>query len=178
MKLILIRHAAAIVSNGNRYLTDAGRSFFRKTARTIMKKGVEPNLILSSPKIRAVQTADILAETLSYVGPLIVKVELKSDFDMRALQSLLNEYPGMEEFVLVGHEPDMSSLTRSLLSLEEGFDFEKGTAVQLKINRYDLQAPAIFRWLAAGKRVETSWKEAFAPLPSKWSTNLSNWLGR
>jgi len=164
MKLILIRHAEAIVSNENRYLTSEGRQFFRKTARTMLKNGVEPNIIFTSPHIRAVQTADILAETLSYCGPLIVKVTLKSDFDMRAFENLLNDYQGIEELVLVGHEPDMSILVVSFLSLSERFDFVKGTAVFLRINGNDLQAPATFKWLAKGGKLITSRKEAFSPL--------------
>jgi len=164
MKLILVRHAAAIVSNENRYLTTEGRQFFRKTARTMLKNGVDPNMILTSPHIRAVQTADILAETLSYCGPLIMKDELKSDFDMRALQKHLNDYQGIEELVLVGHEPDMSILVVSFLSLPERFDFEKGTAVLLRINGNDLRAPATFKWLAKGSKLITSRKEAFSPL--------------
>ena len=83
MKLIVVRHAAAVerssdISEETRFLTPEGRVFFRKTARTMLKNGVEPGLILTSPLLRAVQTADILAETLAYSGPLLVRNELQS----------------------------------------------------------------------------------------------------
>ncbi len=164
MKLLLIRNATAIVGEKNRFLTTAGRVFFRKTARTILKKGIMPNLILTSPHIRSVQTADILAETISYIGPLIVREELRLDFDVRVLRMLLDEYQGIEELALVGHEPDMSGLTMSFLSLQELFNFEKGAAIHLKIDRKDLQVPATFKWMAVGKKLITSRKEAFAPV--------------
>ena len=54
MKLIFVRHATAIersakIAEEERYLTSEGRVFFRKTARTMLKKGIEPGLILTSP---------------------------------------------------------------------------------------------------------------------------------
>ena len=164
MKLILVRHATAIIGSANRYLTVDGRVFFRKTARTMVKTGIRPDLILTSPLVRAVQTADILAEALSYSGPLVVTDDLKTGFDMRELGKLLNDCREIEELVLVGHEPDMSGLAASFLAMDERFDFEKGTALQLKINRNDFQVPATFKWLASGKKLITSRKLAFLPL--------------
>lgn len=163
MKLILIRHAAAIIRDRNRYLTTEGRAFFRKTAHTMLKNGTDPNLILSSSCLRSVQTADILAETLSYIGPLLVMKELNDGFDMQALQKILHDFQPLQELVVVGKEPDMSSLTASLLTLPGGFDFKRGAAVTMKINASDLKEPAVFKWMAVGKRLITSRKEAFAP---------------
>jgi phosphohistidine phosphatase len=163
MKLILIRHAAAIIRDKNRYLTTEGRAFFRQTARTMLKNGTDPNLILTSSFIRSVQTADILAETLAYLGPLIVMNGLNAGFDMDALRKILHDFQPLQELVVVGQEPDMSSLTASLLSLPGGFDFKRGTAVNMKINPFELQEPAVFKWMAVGKKLITSRKEAFTP---------------
>ncbi len=128
----------------------------------MLKNGIDPSLILTSPQLRAVQTADILAETLSYSGPLVVRDELRSDFDLAALQRFLQDYQGIDELLLVGHEPDMSGLAAAFLSLAEKFNFEKGAALLLKINRNDLQSPATFKWMAVGKRLIKSRKEAFS----------------
>jgi phosphohistidine phosphatase SixA len=163
MKLILIRHAAAIIRDENRYLTTEGRVFFRKTAHTMLKNGADPNLILTSSFLRAVQTADILAESLIYVGSLMVMKELNEGFDIQALRKILHDFQPLQELVVVGQEPDMSSLTASLLSLPGEFDFKRGAAVNIKINPIDLQEPAVFKWMAVGKKLIKSRKEAFAP---------------
>jgi phosphohistidine phosphatase len=163
MKLILVRHAAAIIRDKNRYLTTEGREFFRKTAHTMLKSEAEPGLILTSSFIRSVQTADILAETLSFIGPLMVMNELNAGFDLPALRKILHDFQPLHELVLVGQEPDMSSLTASLLSLAAGFDFKRGAAVCLKINSINLQEPAVFKWMAVAKKVIKSRKEAFTP---------------
>lgn len=166
MKLIMVRHAAAVertsgITEECRYLTPEGREFFRKTARTMRKKGVNPSLILTSPLLRAVQTADILAETIAYIGPLVVADELMPGFDKTALQSLLNTFQPLKELVIVGHEPDLSLLIASFLSLPGGFNLRKGAAVKLSIDSAALNAPAAFKWLAVGKKLITDEIDAF-----------------
>ena len=165
MKLVIVRHAAAIeraadVSDEKRYLTPAGRLFFRKTARMIAQQGISPTLILTSPLIRAVQTADILAEVQSYEGPLAVADELAPGFDKSAFQSLLHTFQPLKELVIIGHEPDLSLLIVSLLSLSQGFNFKKGAAIKLNIDAPTLTKPAAFEWLIAGKKLVRDGEEA------------------
>jgi len=166
MKLYVVRHAAAIertakVPEEQRYLTPKGRDFMRKTARTMLTKGMEPSLILTSPLVRAVQSADILAEALSYIVPVIVTDELSPGFDVGTLQRLLAEFPQADELMIVGHEPDLSAVVSSLLSLKGGFDFKKGSAFKLTLDA-KLTKPATFKWLAVGKKLKMSQDEAFA----------------
>jgi hypothetical protein len=84
-------------------------------------------------------------------------------FDMPALRKILHDFQPLRELVAVGKAPDLSSLTASLLSLPGGFDFKRGSAVSMKINLFDLQEPAVFKWMADGKRLITFRKEAFMP---------------
>lgn len=165
MKLVVVRHAAAVernpdISEETRYLTPEGRAFFRKTARTMLKNGVEPGLILTSPLLRAVQTADILAETLVYSGPFVVRNELRPGFDMKSLDKLLDDYRSVDELVLVGHEPDLSTIIAYLISRPGGFNFKKGAAVKLKIDPSHLPDSTAFKWLAFGKKLLGSLDEA------------------
>ena len=160
MKLFFVRHAEAVdrsaaVPDEMRYLTSEGRGTFRKTARTMLKQGVEPSLILTSPLIRAVQTAEILAETLAFFGPLLLRDELRPGFDLQKLQALLDEFQSADEVVFVGHEPDLSGLVAALLALpdDSGIDLKKGAVVKLKVDPRDLQNSAIFKWHAVGKKL-------------------------
>lgn len=167
MKLVVVRHAAAVerspdISEETRYLTPEGRVFFRKTARTMLKNGVEPGLILTSPLLRAVQTADILVETLAYSGPFIVRDELRPGFDIQDLEKLLDDYPSVDELVLVGHEPDLSTLVAFLISRPGGFNFKKGAAVKLKIDPSNLPDSTAFKWLVFGKKLVESLDDAMA----------------
>jgi phosphohistidine phosphatase len=165
VKLILVRHAAAIereagTPDERRYLTPEGRTYFRKTARTMREEGLAPDLILTSPLLRAVQTADILAERLKYAGELIVTAELEPGFALPGLERLLTACGGAREICLVGHEPDLSRLAVQLLGHPQGFGFKKGSALRLDVDPGALHQPAGFKWLAAGKQLVTSAEQA------------------
>lgn len=132
----------------------------RNTARTMIKKGFEPGIILTSPLVRAVQTAEILAGALTYIVPVVVTDEL-AGFDAGVLRRLLKEFQQTDELAIVGHEPDLSSVVASLLFLKEGFSFKKGSAIKLTVTA-NLTTAANFKWLVAGKKLIMSQGEAFA----------------
>jgi phosphohistidine phosphatase len=158
MNLIIVRHAEAVdrsadVREEGRYLTPEGRSFFRKTADTMKDKGINPDLILTSPLLRSAQTADILAESISYHGRLIATDELAPGFGIETLRQLLQIHKEAREIVIVGHEPDLGEIVASLLSLPDGFAFKKGSAVKLKIETENSGKSAVFKWLALGGKL-------------------------
>jgi len=166
VKIIFIRHAAAIersadIAEERRYLTPKGRDFFRETARILLKKGIEPDLILTSPLLRAVQTADILAERLRFKGPLEAVDALAPGFDCTRLRKLINHYRQINELIIVGHEPDLSTVVAALLGLRKGFNFKKGSAIRLNIKSAELPGSAVFKWLAVGSELVTSREVAF-----------------
>ncbi|HLO25765.1 MAG TPA: histidine phosphatase, partial [Geobacteraceae bacterium] len=101
--------------------------------------------------------------TLSFAGPLVAAEELAPGFDLIALQKLFTKYQAVNELVLVGHEPDLSSLIVSLLHLPTGFNFKKGAAIKLKFDPARPEKPATFNWLASGKKMIPTREEAFPP---------------
>jgi phosphohistidine phosphatase len=140
MKLYLVRHAEAIsrtaeVPDAQRYLTPKGRLLFRKTARRLIRYGALPAFICTSPLVRAVQTAEILAGEIGFLGPLVVMDMmdmLGPGFGRAELRSVISKCAGAEEIALVGHEPDLGDLVSSLLSLSEPRPLKKGEVVALE----------------------------------------------
>jgi phosphohistidine phosphatase len=160
MKLYLVRHAEAIARTGEvpeaqRYLTPMGREFFRKTAKRMIRMGALPDRILSSPLVRALQTAEILAEAAGYTGSLIVTDRLAPGFGRPALRAVLAKCADAEEVVLVGHEPDLGDLVASLLAVREPRPLKKGEAVALRLPGRGALSPAEFLWSVAGKAIVT-----------------------
>jgi phosphohistidine phosphatase SixA len=66
----------------------------------------------------------------------------------------------VDELVLFGHEPDLSTLVSFLISRPGGFNFKKGAAIKLKIDPSNLPASTAFKWLACGKKLVGSLDEA------------------
>ena len=117
--------------------------------------GAAPDRICTSPLVRAVQTAEILAERIGFRGPLVVTEELSPGFDRAALRKILADCEGAAEVALVGHEPDLGDLVASLLSLRSPSPLKKGGVVALRLPRPGTLDSASFLWSAAGKEVVT-----------------------
>jgi phosphohistidine phosphatase len=100
----LLRHADAesdAPDDASRRLTDKGKRQSEAAAAALAKLGVEVDVCLSSPKVRALETAQIVAEGL---GVAVEEAEALrgGDFDLDGLVA------GRGDVVLVGHEPDFS----------------------------------------------------------------------
>ncbi len=119
MILYFVRHGVAenreewFESDDLRPLTEDGEKRMRAAARWMGKLGVRPAVILTSPLVRARQTADILAEVLS--APVEESPALEPGFGISALGELLKAYPDADSLLLVGHEPDFSATIEGLM---------------------------------------------------------------
>lgn len=137
MIIHIVRHAEAIergplVPEEHRFLTRRGRRRFRKAAKSLATLGIQPDIILTSPMIRSVQTADILAEKLRYGRELAVSGLLAPGFRPDALDDLLKTNPRAGEIVIVGHEPDLGLLTQALLAVQSPCTLPKGGTVSFR----------------------------------------------
>lgn len=153
MIIHLVRHAEAIerspeIPEEHRFLTRRGRNRFRKAASNLKKSGIEPDLILTSPLIRAVQTAEILAQVLKFKGELRVAPLLAHGFQQEDFYELLKEFPQFEEIALVGHEPEFGALARILLAADTSCTLKKGATISFKMDTNGISAD--FRQLVDG----------------------------
>ncbi|NOK64304.1 MAG: phosphohistidine phosphatase SixA [Chloroflexi bacterium AL-W] len=118
MELYLLRHgiAADVGPDGSgdvgRPLTDDGITKMYMEAHALKKLAIQLDIILTSPLVRAQQTAEIVGETL---GITVQQAqELALGCDVAQLRTLLQQYPGAERVLIVGHEPDFSNLIGTL----------------------------------------------------------------
>jgi phosphohistidine phosphatase len=113
----LLRHGDAEQGSpdAQRKLTQKGEEQSRQAGAALAALGVKPDACLTSPKVRAVQTAELACEPLGV--PVRVDDRLAGGpFDAEDLAA------GQGEVVLVGHDPDFSQAVRDLT----------GARVQLK----------------------------------------------
>ncbi len=117
MKIYLVRHGVAEERGGkkpdeDRALTREGKRRTRKAMRGFAKLREGTPLILSSPLVRAWQTAIILSRVLDADAPR-VETALAPGGDLDAVLDRLRREE-RESIALVGHEPDLSSLSARL----------------------------------------------------------------
>ncbi|MEH1765425.1 phosphohistidine phosphatase SixA [Nostoc sp.] len=122
MELYLIRHGIAEdqglgIKDEDRSLTKEGRQKTEKVAQKLVKLGLSFDLILTSPLVRARQTAEILiAEKLS--SQLEESSHLAPDGQISSwLKDWLEpkNYSHNTQLALVGHEPNLSNWAEILL---------------------------------------------------------------
>lgn len=98
-----------------RPLTKEGKQRMAQEAKTINNLDLKLDLILSSPLVRARQTAEIVAEKLEPGVDLVVDERLSPGFDSDHLAEILASHPDSNAVMLVGHEPDFSSMISYLV---------------------------------------------------------------
>jgi phosphohistidine phosphatase len=134
MRLLIIRHAIAVphgtpgVPEDERPLTPRGEKRFREAARGLARICRRPDLLLTSPLVRARQTADIAAEAWGRIEPQEEDALAGGSFEQIA--AALDKHTKKRLVAVVGHEPDVSSLLGRLLgtSASERLTFKKGGA--------------------------------------------------
>jgi phosphohistidine phosphatase len=137
MDLYIIRHAEAqplgertISADADRPLTEAGKAQARLLAQTLQRLGVKLDVLLTSPLLRARQTAEeMLSSWKAPVPELQVTDELAPGGKRKGLSRFLRELE-KEAVGLVGHQPDLGLYAAWLIGSKKiGIDLDKtGTA--------------------------------------------------
>lgn len=147
MHIILLRHGHAIddtgspaLGDGGRWLSGKGRKRTRLVAAHLCSsksKKERPAEIWTSPLVRAVQTAEILAEAAGLTDEVTVCAELTAGREPEEVVPLLARHDGEGPVVLVGHEPSLSRLAALLLGVRSFPSLKKSGAVGLAWERRD-----------------------------------------
>ena len=123
MNLYIIRHAIAVdpgtpgyESDSERPLTDKGRKKMRQIAKGLRNLGVQFDLILSSPYVRARETAEILAEVFKMKKNITFTENLIPMANPELLIGEINQTYSVDSIAVVGHEPHLSTLIGILIA--------------------------------------------------------------
>jgi phosphohistidine phosphatase len=150
VKLYVMRHgpaedASATGRDGDRALTPEGRERTRAVARALLADGEIPLTIVSSPLVRALQTAEIVAATTDVEknvreakdaggapGAVEIRREMTPGGDPFGLVVELAR-AGRKRVMVVGHEPDLSMLVASLVARQLEHGMLKSMVVGVKL---------------------------------------------
>jgi phosphohistidine phosphatase len=114
MQLYFLRHGEAGKKaewegdDRERPLSGAGMERMKQVAAAIVSLSVRPDRIVSSPLVRARQTAEIMARTLKPPATLDIDDRLAPGFGPAKLAEIIGEHSDAEALMFVGHEPDFS----------------------------------------------------------------------
>jgi phosphohistidine phosphatase len=119
----------------------------RKAARGIANVIENVDVILTSPLIRALDTANIAAEALGAENKIEVCKELLPGASAKKLILYLAKYKNLNHIVIVGHEPDLGYLASALLGSEKSIiEFKKGALCCIELSSLPLRGAGTLLW--------------------------------
>jgi phosphohistidine phosphatase len=156
MELWIIRHAIAFARDRRRWADDAARPLSptgirrSRTAASGLKQLCEaPDRLLSSPLLRAMQTAKILTEVARWPRAEVAP-ELKPGEPTAAVLTLLGK-DRSKRIAIVGHQPDLSTLLSACLSGDGSglpIEMKKNAVACLWFAGRARVGGAVLKWLA------------------------------
>jgi phosphohistidine phosphatase len=161
MKLYVLRHAIAVkrgtdpgLKDSDRMLTREGIRKLKLVIEAMRRLGISFDLILSSPYLRALQTAQLAAKGLGAKKKLELTDALKPESSFRELiEALQKRNPS--SVVIVGHEPHLSGFISFLLSGKPGMsiNFKKAGLCLLSIEALRYGRCATLEWLLTPRQM-------------------------
>ena len=156
MDLLIVRHAIAVDHgdpgypfDDDRPLTPEGIHKFRIAAKGLRALGVKPGRILSSPLIRARQTAEILRDAVAPDLDLDIEPNLVPGANFNQTTKSLMGYDE-DTIAIVGHEPHVSGYTAYLLAGSHTTTrvlFKKGAAAYITFPGKTQAGGGTLEWL-------------------------------
>ena len=156
MEIYVMRHAAARPPGSGpwrgdreRPLSPEGKASMKSAAAGLARAGVRFDRILSSPLVRAVQTARIVAEIAGGGTEIVETDQLAPGVNPQALLRSLGDPPNACSILLVGHEPDVGTLVETLAGARGAghLSFNPGTMVRIDIDDPSLPGSGSLVWI-------------------------------
>jgi phosphohistidine phosphatase len=159
MDLYIVRHGIAIdredpkcPPDPERYLTEEGMDKTKQVAKGIAALGITPDLVISSPYIRAMQTAEIFANALDYSKQKIRRTDLLlPGAEPLTLFRELSKDKQSSTVFLFGHAPHLDELIAAAFASKHSItSLKKAGVAALKLKRISPPS-AEFLWLATSR---------------------------
>ena len=158
MFIYLVRHAWAGQSGDPRYaddalrpLTDKGTKRFRRVVKKLVRRGFAPQVVATSPLVRARQTAEIIGERCPTHPAVTVVDDLAPGGRLEPLIAWTLSQSAVD-VAWVGHAPDIDSLAADLIGAGNGqIGFEKGAVAAIRFADQIAAGAGELVWLATAE---------------------------
>jgi phosphohistidine phosphatase len=166
VNLYLMRHGIAlpqddpsVAHDAERPLTGKGVKRMRKAAKGVCRLNITFDSVLTSPLLRARQTAEIVAGALNTETRLEEISGLAPESTVEHLMLGLARYQDRQHLLLVGHEPLLSNTAAYLLGGRKPanvtIDFKKGSLCCIEVETLSGTNPGKLHWLLTPKQLRS-----------------------
>lgn len=157
MRLYIFRHgiaedAAAGQDDSQRRLTAQGIEKLKKILATASQAGVQPDKILTSPYVRARQTAQAAKQALGFDGELIETEALVPYGNSVDLWQEVLRHADADELMVVGHNPLLSDFACFLTGTSgSGIALKKGAMAMVEAPVTSARPQGVLLWLLTAR---------------------------
>jgi phosphohistidine phosphatase len=157
MLIYVLRHAIADdakpgESDSARALTSEGRKKLSSVLDRAKKAGVAPSVILTSPYVRARQTARMAGQALDCEDAVIETSALVPSGSPELVWDEITEYRSEQQIMVVGHEPLLSELVKFLLNSPAlRVDMRKAALVAISLESLRGSPRGSLQWMLTPK---------------------------
>jgi len=153
--LYIMRHGVAVERGSPEYtdddarpLTPKGKKKLQQIVGGLQQIGFEPDWIVTSPLIRAKETAAIVAETVASKVPMDLCDALRPGGSPADLKAFLSSHADRNQVLLVGHEPDLSRLVAQLIGAGRrgNLEFKKGGCCLIQWEEHPFETEGQLIW--------------------------------
>ncbi len=160
MLVYILRHAIAaprgvkLFPRDDRPLTEEGIEKMLKGAKGIIRIVDYVDIILTSPLVRAVDTAEIVAKALNVESKLQICNELAPGSSLNNLLAYMVKFKKLNSIMIVGHEPDLSYFASALLGKKSSIiEFKKGSLCCIEVTMIPSRRDGVLLWHLTPKQL-------------------------
>ena len=165
MELYVIRHAIAQplgqqneFTDEKRALTTDGRDRMREAVKGLRRLEVEFDLILTSPLVRAVETAEIVAAGLEFSKKGIKQTaSLAPGVSIEALFAEIKRHTSAESIALIGHQPDLGEMISTIVCGGDdlAIELKKGSVCLINVSETVPTLRGELAWLLTPRQLRS-----------------------
>ncbi len=154
-ELYIMRHGVAVTrgsagfsDDSKRPLTPEGKTKMREIVSGLSRAGFDLDWIVTSPLVRAVETAEIVADSLGSNVPMDFCDALSPGGSAEALIAFLAKHPNRKRVLVVGHEPDLSETAARLMGAgrHANLALKKGGCCLITFDEFPPKSPGQLVW--------------------------------
>jgi phosphohistidine phosphatase len=163
MMLYILRHATAEEAasggdDGARKLTERSKEKMRAAAQGLRAMRLKFNVILTSPLVRATETAEIVSAAYENVTPPQVLPALATGVAAAEAVAALRAFSKHEDVLIVGHEPQLSAIASILLTGSSDaarFKLKTGGIIAIDLPARFERGGGELRWMLTHRQLRT-----------------------
>jgi phosphohistidine phosphatase len=154
-ELYIMRHGIAVErgsagysDDSKRPLTPDGKKKLVEITRGLMRLGFDVDWIVTSPLVRALETAKLVAAGLGGGCSLDASDDLRPGGSAEALIAFLAKHPNCKRVLVVGHEPDLSEMAGRLIGAgrRAHLALKKGGCCMITFDDFPPKSPGKLIW--------------------------------